>query len=448
MERKKRLFIIVLAVIITACFFLFFKTYSEKNVSPRADYIVSIDTKRITNSVIWTYITTPSLWKVGKIFSSDGKVDWKDMVKVPDYVFIFHVSGETAAAWYTVLEVKDEKDFEEGLAVYGFQKVDGTNRYISKQTGLEFIKNGKQVLVGNAAIDDKTLITEIANELFVQGKHIDRVRLQQNTEIANHVAWTFTGNDLVKSIAGSAGFDKETISSFVDIQFTKSVFSSQRLFRQSNDLIAGIGFAQPSASLYSLIPDSSKQRVSRLVNFNIDSLFLPSNYYYQMQIGELKNRVDTAISYSFDDDFNQVEKKVINNVIEPSFSFGIYGKDVTPIYDYWNNNKTIEKTAEGDLFTPMPLVKSYCHINADSSLNIQSNNFNKQQGSTLTDSCLLYGFVNMLHIPDSMMKYVPTQLVPLIRKISSINTYAKNTASGSITIETTISKRKEKEWFE
>ncbi|MFT3945892.1 MAG: hypothetical protein QM763_02865 [Agriterribacter sp.] len=448
MKRKKWWLIIVPAIGIAVYFFLFFKTYNEEQVSADADHIISIDTKRITNTVIWTYITTPKLWKPGKIFSLSDEVDWKDMVKIPDYIFVFHVKDQPLNAWYAVLEVKDETDFAKGLRRYGFVKAAGTERYISSQTGLELIVYKKKILVGNAGIADKSMIAAVAEKILVQGQHIQRARLQQNVDIPNHIAWIFSGNDAVKNISGSAGFDKTGISSVIDIILNKPTQMLQQVFSINQALPADIAFVQPPASLYNRLSDTAKTKISSLLNFNIDSLFLSNNTYYHLQVGKFISRIDTAVSYTYDADFNPVEKKVVNNILEPSFSFDIKGPDANSIYTYWQSNKNIEQTPEGTLFTSMPLVKSYCLLSDSSRLNIRSNNYNMPSKAELTDSCLLYTSVNILSMPDSLMKFLPANIVPLLRKIAGIVIYSKQPAAGKITIEATITKQKGEEWFD
>ena len=64
--------------------------------------------------IIWNFITTPSQWKNSDLFSSsdDDKVSWDDMIALPDYVFVFHKTGQPDNAFYTVVQVNDKEDFE------------------------------------------------------------------------------------------------------------------------------------------------------------------------------------------------------------------------------------------------------------------------------------------------------------------------------------------------
>lgn len=448
MRRKKWWLIITLVVFAAACFFLFFKTYSEKNVAENADHIISIDTKRITNTAIWTYITTPSLWKPGKIFASKKEVDWKDMVKIPDYVFVFHVAGQPGNAWYTVLEVKDEDDFKEGITSYGFVSAAEPQSFVSTKYGLTFVKYKNKLLVGNARVEDRNLITETAKKLFEDGKYIQREKLKKNIEIPDHIAWTFSGDNILQSVTGSAGFDKAYVHSVVNITLNEPANFPQRIFSKAVNAPANLGFTRPPVFLYNLITDSAKQKASRLVNFNIDSLFLPTNNHYQLVIGSLVNKIDTAISYSYDADFNPIEKKVVNNILEPSFDFEVYGNNASSIYNYWSNNGIIEKTSAGDLFTPMPFVKSYCSIKENAQLIVRSNNWTEAPKEVLTDSCFLSASINTLALPDSLIKYLPTSITPIVKKIASINVIAKKAGNSGIKLEVVIDKRRDVEWFD
>lgn len=399
---------------------LFYKTYTEKAVVDNADGIAALDVKRITNTIIWQYITTPSLWKPGSWFSSSDKVSWDDMVKIPDYVFIFHIKDQPAKAWYTVLEVKNEKDFAKGLLQYGFEKRAGTQEYFSKQYDIECIQNGEQLLVGNLSVEGKQYIRQAADMLFTQKKYISKESLEKNIKAASHFSLQLNQAGGIKEMMLTANFDKTSVTVEADIDPLQSFsFSSQQFYYCSGDLCAA-GFTQPPFNLYNSIPDSIKLKASRFLNFNIDSVMEPGNQYYQLDLKGIKTRADSAISYEYDKDFNQVEKVVINNVDEPVFKLNVSGYNVSGIYEYWKNNQKIEETPEGDLFTPMPLVKSYVNFESPTILSITSNNYKRERRDVSFDG-LLFLHVSLSKIPASFLKYLPDNFTKATANIESLH---------------------------
>lgn len=423
---KKRWALTLFGILLVAGYIkLFYKTYSEKVVVENADGIATLDVKRITNTVIWQYITTPSLWKMGSLFSASDKVSWDDMVKIPDYVFIFHIKEQPAKAWYTVLQIKDRTDFEKGLVQFQFQNRPGTKEYFSTQYGIEYIQNGEQLLVGNLAVEDKQYIRQAADLLFIQQKYINKETLQKNIDAASHFSFQLNQASGIKEMMVTGNFDKHSLSLEAAISPSAPFTFSSNIFKYVSGDVCALGFTQPPANLYKSIPDSVKLKASRLLNFDIDSLMEPGNHYYQLDVKGIKTRLDSAISYEYDNDFNQVEKVVVNNVDEPSFKMNVSGFNVSGIYSYWKNNQKLEETPEGALFTPMPLVKSYAELESPTDLSITSNNY-KRELRDATFNGILYLHLSLSKIPASVLKYLPDNIVHTTSNIESADLSVKN----------------------
>ena len=85
MSKKKWALVLLAGLLVFGYIKLFYKTYSETSIAKSADCIVVVDVKRIINTVIWNYITTPSQWKIGKLFSKKSdEISLKDMFVLPD----------------------------------------------------------------------------------------------------------------------------------------------------------------------------------------------------------------------------------------------------------------------------------------------------------------------------------------------------------------------------
>ncbi|HMR84278.1 MAG TPA: hypothetical protein PKE30_14145, partial [Niabella sp.] len=202
------------------------------------------------------------------------------------------------------------------------------------------------------------------------------------------------------------------------------------------------------ASSYKLVPKAAKDRISRLVNFNIDSLFQPGISSWQAQISGFVQKADTAISYSYDADFNPIEQQIINNITEPDFSTTISGKSADAVYRYWKDSGILQSTDQGELFTSMPLVKSYATLKEGTQLTIKSPGFKSPTPSQSSNACMMHFSVNLQRLPDSLQKYFPQQLMPIVRKLASVRLIADSKTAGSITIQTTLVKKKESFWFD
>ncbi len=418
---KKRWALLVLAAILVFGYIKFFyKTYSESAVIKNADRIIVVDVKRITNTLIWQYITTPSQWKGGRLFpKEDDKVSWKDMFVLPDYVFAFHAKGQPDNAWYVQLIIKDKADFEKGLAQFQFEKIN-EHQYVSKLHGIHFLINDDKVLAANAAVPDITYLTTVADELFNKRSYTSRATLAKVIKAKSHLAVYIEPNKfLQKEAIVSANFNKHNIEiSCTFTPGTQYVFTEGNFTFNQGDLFT-TGFTQPSPEFYALLTPSTKEKISKALNANIDSVMLASNERYNMKLPEFIQRTDSAITYTFDDEFNKVEKVVINNIQEPAFNFTITGANVTSIYKYLQRNGKLEKTASGELFTPMPLVKSYCSLTNDKQLVIKAANYRvvEEYGSI---NAVLFLNIAVAKIPADIQKYLPAQIIKAISNIEAV----------------------------
>ncbi len=422
MSRRKWLLLILGILLVAGYWKFFYKTYSETAVAKNVDCIFALDVKRVTNTIIWNTLTTPSLWK--KIsFSSGKKFSWKKMVEIPDYVFVFHAKGQPANAWYAVLEIKDMEDFSKGLIFYHFEKKDslpGGTAYFSKDLGIDIIQSGNKVLLGNNAVEDKRYIRQVALEMFIQKQFITRDHLFKNVAASSHLSIQVEKNDfLAQNGIIQLNFDKEKISMNASLHPKKQFTFTENKFTYTKDALCSMGFTQPSASFYPSIPDTIKTKISKAVNFNIDSLLLQTNQYYNLNITGITARVDSAISYSYDDNFNQVQKVVVNNVMEPSFNFSVHGDSVSKIYNYWSRTGQLEQTTAGMLFVPMPFVKSYCSRKNEKELSVASAGFQNLSQVNSTN-CIFFLKILLTKLPPDLLKYFPSDLVKLITNAASI----------------------------
>jgi len=448
--KRKRWLLILLAIItITGYFILFYKTYNEKTVARNADHIIAVDIKRLTNTIIAQYLTAPSQWK--KLFRPSRKkkeADWKDWVKLPDYIFIFHVAGQPLNAWYTVLEIKDDINFEKNISTLHFRNIAGTSRFISDSLGLEFIKHGASILLGNASVENKTLITNTAADLFKNKNHISREKLHNNIAAAAHVSWSFTGDSTISEGKGAINIKKNSISSIVTLTSKDKTTFEQKNIPVADSALFSLNIITDPAFFNKLVPKATRDRISRLVNFNIDSLFQPGISSWQAQINGFTQKADTAISYSYDDDFNPIEKQVINNITEPDFSTTISGKNADAVYRYWKDSGVLQSTEQGELFTSMPLVKSYAILKEGTQLTVQSPGFKVPTPSQSNNAGIMNLSVNPQRLPDSLQKYLRKQFRAITRKLVLVRLLADSKTAGSITIQTTLVKKKDSFWFD
>ena len=107
---KKSLFTsLFIAFAIGLYFFLYHRNKTLKFVPDQADIIVLIDVKKSARQSLWSLATEPSNWlKTSKSKSTISSFR-KSGLKIPDFLQVFHLRNTQITAWYTVLEIDDNK---------------------------------------------------------------------------------------------------------------------------------------------------------------------------------------------------------------------------------------------------------------------------------------------------------------------------------------------------
>jgi len=418
MTKKKWFLLILIILIIVGWYFLFYKTYSRKDIAKSADMVLCIDVKRNTNTILAYFITTPSEWDLGSLFRRRNKneFDWKNAVKIPDYIFIFHSKDQPADAWYTVLTIKDEDEFKRGLNEYEF-KAEDKDEYTSGKLGLDIIKSGDRILLGNFNVKDKHFIYAVANEIFDKQDYIEEATIKKIIAPSNHFSIFIEKNDfLQEDLILNGNFNTGEMLVDADIRPGAKFPFNESSFNLHDQSLLNVAFTQPSPQVYNLIPAETKSSVSKILNFNIDSLFNSQNNKYLLDIQGIKTRADSAITYTYDDDFNKVEKMVVNNVQEPSFNFSVYKNGVSSLIEYWKRNKNIE--GDSSLFVSVPFVKTYAYDKKDA-VSLTSSNYT-DVGESMPFTGIGYLELNPGKIPPDLLKFLPDPLISVVQKFNSL----------------------------
>jgi len=421
MNKKRWALLVLAAILIFGYYKLFYKTYSEKAVAQNADCVVAIDVKRITNTLMWHFITTPSQWK--KISFSSKKteqVSWDDMVELPDYVLAFHTLNQPASVWNVLLSIKDKADFEKGLRQFQFEKIN-TNEYVNKANGLYLFVKDDKVLVATATAENKDHVLATADELFTKKTFMPVASLKKAIQAKSHLAvYLSPAEFLQQETIIAANFDKQKIEITGNLVPKPGYYFTENSFSYSSNALCAAGFTQPPAAVYDLADAQSKEKISKLININIDSLLQAGNNWYSLHLTEIKTRADSAITYTYDDEFNKVEQVTVNNIQEPAFNFLITGKNSSAFYNYLQQNEKLEATGAGSLFLPMPFVKSYCKQKNEKQLNIVSANYNDTVADKSIKAVL---FLNMLvsRIPENLLNYLPDAFKKSVSNLETLN---------------------------
>lgn len=430
MRKSKWLLLIFVVIALVTWYFLFYKNANKKNIPTDVDMVLAIDVKNNANTLLYYYVTNPSQWSAGSIFKlrkKDDLPEWKDAVEIPDYIFIFHTKNQPAEALYCRLTIKNDKLFQQLLEVNNFKQRIKTNvqtEYYCDTLGIDIIQNGNQLLVGNLAVKDKLWLRFVAATLFTKKLFISDTLLKNIVTPANHFTVYLQKNIFLKDdLFLNGNFKNGQLQVQGLLKPDKQFLFNEAVFNTPDSSLINLAFTQPLPTVYNLFSTNLKSKISTTLNFSIDSLLSYQNKKYMVDIAAIKTRTDSAVSYTYDDDFNKVEKVVVNQLQEPSFRCMIYADNPLTVFDYWIKNKNIESATAGYLFTPIPFVKTYSTVVKDT-LFLTTDNYDiaKTNNSML---CIAALKICTNKLPLNAGNYLPDNMLPFIKNISTLNVTAK-----------------------
>lgn len=320
---KKKLFVFVILLFAGMMYFVFYHKKNTKIFSPQeADAIILIDTKKLTREYVYSLAGHPSLWFESK---EKNTISFrKSGVKIPDFLQVFHLKNSKVSNWYSVFELEDRKTFLLFLKQQKFTDL-GNQVFRKDQIFLKIL--GKNLIVGSSSDD----FERINNQLFHSS--------QANLFDADALVTNGLGSIILNTKKGSYNLSIELKHDEIEIR------------NQSDSY-------DPSPAISKLLKtDSFLETELDAENIKIFSSFFDKTFADSSSINQMKASVhleeenDTIITYSYDDNFNEVEKKTFQKIIQPNYIIDFQSLNPENTALYFQNKKWINAQKQ---FTAIP----------------------------------------------------------------------------------------------
>jgi hypothetical protein len=324
MNTKKIIVPLIVLLAIAVYFVAFHKNKSLKYIPENADAVILIDVKKLMGQYLFSLAAHPSGWSGSENKGRSTKGSLKDAgIIIPDFLQIFHIKDTKFSEWYSVAELKDSQKFISFLKKQSFT-AKGNNRFQKDQifivvtgnlciagtsdSGFETIKNKLPVSSDPVWNADQFINNAVGCISFISGKKIQNFSIDINEdeiEIKNSPD-TETFNAIASQL--------EKRTHFLDIELDKeNVRNFSHLFNKS-------------------IADSSQ-----VTSFKATA--------------DLEQLNDTIISYEYDDNFNEVEKKTVQKITQPIYTIDIVSNAPEKTWEYFQAKKWINNENQ---FTAIP----------------------------------------------------------------------------------------------
>ncbi|QXU48169.1 hypothetical protein KYG33_15400 [Chryseobacterium sp. D764] len=335
MYKKKIIVPLVLLLAIAVYFVVFYKNKNLRYIPENADAVVLIDIKKVTGQYLFSLATHPSHWSGSKAKGKSSGSLKDSGIRIPDFLQIFHLKDTKFSEWYSILELKDSQKFITFLKKQNF--VDkGNNRFQKDQlfimingdhcvagtSDLAFEKIQKNILKtsSNPVLDADQFIHNTAGSIsFISGKKI------QNFSIELHDNEIEIKNNSNPEILNAVASKLQNGNHFLELELDKvNIRNFSRFFNKS-------------------IADSSRA-------------------IYFKAIADLEQVNDTIISYEYDDNFNEVEKKTFQKITQPNYTLDIKSDDPQKTWKYFKSKKWVNSENQ---FTAIPFQPNKISQNND-----------------------------------------------------------------------------------
>jgi len=351
-------------VLITGWLYFTYKPKVTTPIPSYADTIFCMDVTNLRNKLLKEYLS-------GQKFDSNSFFDLRKIgLKVPSYVIGFTCLQESPATIFTSFEIKNLTqtlawfDSLENMSKYTKEESENLTHYTnpSKTVRFSIDDNNSRLLcsVGLATKNHQRVYNSVFNKKNIFPTSHPRLKeIRQSEEIG--FIWLKQGERIEQ--------ESKLILSFNDsnVSLNGSLFLRKEYqFQDTNKIIIPMKESKAYLSFYGgkskLINEIAKQvnrkSFEKVTNMNFDSILYYSDnsvsfHYYDSEI-----KTDSVITYEYDEDFNKIEKLMLDSTLHPIFDLLITEKN-KGLFSYFENDSIIKSVNGKDVFTPYPFSTVY-----------------------------------------------------------------------------------------
>lgn len=319
---KKKLVVLAFILFAATMYFVFYhKDKTLEYIPENADVVVLVDVKNLTRQYISSLATHPAQWFEGKSNKKNTISILKSGVKIPDFFQVFHLKNTRFSQWYSIVELTDKQQFL---------------RYLKQE---QFISKGKEVF------QKDQMYIKIDGEKCI----LSTSDLNSNTGI-----FQFSGKkpyhagSFLDGSSGSISF----ISGRQIRNFSIDLLSDAIEIKNSTDVKDfSTVISKLQQNKFFLEAELDKENIRKFTSF-FNKNFADSSQVSHFRIAAtLKQVNDTIITYGYDDNFNETEKKTVQKIIQPDYVIALQSSDSEKTQLYFQNKKWMNARNQ---FTAIP----------------------------------------------------------------------------------------------
>ncbi len=346
--------VIVCCIIVTVGFFRYNPTVIyEKKVPTSAETIVYLNIREIEYNILLSFLKYP-LSQLDFKKSSNTKEEKKtrllNEVEVPASLFLYTNTREFKD-FFISSPIVVKQNFKEALKEEGFvvENISKTTVYskgilscVAKDGSLQvLLKKHKKAQVSSevlAALTHENYFSE--NDVIFKQIKSSKQPIAISTLQGDFFELVVDGGNL--RVQGKLSEENNLFKPFKAVSVASSIVSvSGKLHTEILTGRLGVGF---------------KEKFKKLTTLSLDSVTHKWNGIVEGSLTSFIEKSDTIVTYEYDDDFNKIEKKEVQNTITPEVTLELQGEDLC---NYLKEKEVIKRIENEDLLILMPLFTTY-----------------------------------------------------------------------------------------
>ncbi|RXM52215.1 MULTISPECIES: hypothetical protein [unclassified Chryseobacterium] len=323
--KKKKIIVPLLVLLAVAVYFVVF--HKDKNlryIPENADAVILIDSKKLTGQYLFSLATHPSSWSGSDAKGKSSASIRNSGIRIPDFLQIFHIKDTKFSEWYSVLELKDPQQFIAFLKKQQFTDK-GNNRFQKDQ--FFFMIEGNHCVAGTSDSAFETIKKQLLQTSSSPARNTDE--FIQNTL----GSISFISGKKIKNFTIELNDDEIEIKNNSNLNAFNSIESK---------------FQKGDQFLEMELDQENIRNFSRFFNKSIADSSQATSLKATANLEQVN---DTIISYEYDDNFNEIEKKTFQKITQPNYSIEIQSKNAEKTWDYFQSKKWINSENQ---FTAIP----------------------------------------------------------------------------------------------
>ncbi|SEB98109.1 hypothetical protein SAMN04489761_2156 [Tenacibaculum sp. MAR_2009_124] len=345
------LFVIII-IVFTVGYFRYNPTVNISNTIPKAaKKVVRMNLRELEYTLLMEYVFNPSLifqkGEGGK--KKEKKISLFKQIEIPPNLFFYSFSNQLNDAWYSSeIVINDKKKLEAFFKEQSIQKTTYNNILTYRVGRLIYtVYKDKLVLI----LTEQSDVSEVLKRLLSQQEYLGEKDLLLESIQSNEVlisGGTVEG-DFIKLLKDGTSLNLTgKWSKFESLLYPERV-------KASENTIVGLYGKINAKEVAKLISDEQKKKLKKITTIELDSITEFWNGELKTQVLEIKSQYDTIVSYDYDDDFNKVEKKEVQEKKVPISKAYLGGVE---LYSYLKRKSFIKSIEATEVLTLNPFFET------------------------------------------------------------------------------------------